>query len=101
MMELLSDKGLLTQRPAGIDDVVFAFGEAERPVAVRVAERLRRQGRSVELTLGTPRLKRVMSDADKIGATRVWLIGPAEVARGIATVRELATGEQREEELAG
>jgi histidyl-tRNA synthetase len=101
LMELLSDKGLLTQRPAGIDDVVFAFGEAERPVAVRVAERLRRQGRSVELTLGTPRLKRVMSDADKIGATRVWLIGPAEVARGIATVRELATGEQREEELAG
>ena len=100
LMELLADQDLLLELPAGIDDVVFAFGEDERPAAVRVTERLRRDGRSVELILGTPRLKRVMADADKTGASRVWLIGPEEAARGVATVRDLATGEQREEKLA-
>ncbi len=101
LMELLGHKGLLSELPAGIDDVVFGFGEDERPAAVRVAERLRREGRSVQLILGAPRLKRVMADADKTGASRVWLIGPEEAARGVATVRDLATGEQREEKLAG
>ena len=99
LTELLSDKGLLPELPSGVEDVVFGFGEDERAAAVRVAERLRREGRQVELVLGTPRLKRVMADADKTGASRVWLIGPDEVARGVATVRDLATGEQRDEKL--
>ena len=101
LMELLSDKQLLPELHAEIEDVVFAFGEAERPAAVQVAERLRRAGRRVELVLGAPRLKRVMADADKLGASRVWLIGPDEIARGAATVRDLTTGEQREEKLSG
>jgi histidyl-tRNA synthetase len=41
-----------------------------------------------------------MKDADRSGATRIWLLGPDEVARGVATVRDLASGEQREEPLA-
>jgi histidyl-tRNA synthetase len=101
LTELLSDKGLLPELSAGIDEVVYAFGEEQRPEAVRLSERLRREGRSVELILGSPRLKRVMTDADKIGAARVWLVGPDEIERGVATVRDLATGEQREEKLAG
>jgi histidyl-tRNA synthetase len=101
LTELLSERGLLPKLAAGIEDVVFALGEAERPAAIRVADRLRRQGRRVELVLGSPRLKRVMADADKAGAARVWLLGPEEAARGVATVRDLSTGEQREEKLAG
>ncbi len=99
LTELLSDKGLLPELSSGVEEVVFGFGEQERAVAVRVAERLRREGRQVELVLGTPRLKRVMADADKAGASRVWLIGPDEVARGVATVRDLSTGAQRDEKL--
>jgi histidyl-tRNA synthetase len=99
LTELLSDKGLLPVLPSGVEDVVFGFGETERIAAVRVAERLRREGRRVELVLGAPRLKRVMTDADKVGASRVWIIGPDERERGVATVRDLATGEQQDEKL--
>ena len=99
LTELLSEKGLLPELPIGIDEVVFAFGEDERAAAVRLAGRLRREGRRVELVLGTPRLKRVMADADKVGAARVWLIGPDEAGSGVATVKDLATGEQRQEIL--
>ena len=83
----------------GVEDVVFALSDAERPAAIAVADRLRQSGRSVDLVLGSPKLKRVMTDAGKSGASRVWLIGPDELARGIATVRDLASGEQTEELL--
>jgi histidyl-tRNA synthetase len=99
--ELLGDAKLLPELSRTVDEVVFPFGEPERPAAIRVASRLRAQGRSVELLLGNPSPKRALSDADKAGAARIWLIGPDEIARGVATVRDLKTGEQRDEPLAG
>ena len=99
LMELLSEKELLPKLARGVDDVVFAFEERHRAIAVQLAQRLRGANRRVELILGTPRLKRVLADADRTGAARLWLLGPEEVARGVATVRDLASGEQREEKL--
>ena len=97
--ELLADHGLLPALPRGLDDVVCALGDAQRSAAIRVAERLRAQGRAVELVLGETRLKRVFADADKSGARSVWLLGPDEVARGVVKVRDLSTGTEREETL--
>jgi len=99
ILELLADKGLLPELRRVLDDVVYAFGEDQRPAAVAVADRLRREGRAVELILGSPKLKRVMSDADRSGARQVWLLGPDEVGRGVAKVRDLASGEEHEETL--
>lgn len=94
--ELLQEHGLVPSLARELDDVVFAFGEAEHPAAIGVAQRLRAAGRRVELVLGHPKPKRVLADADKSGAARVWLLGPDEVARGSARVKSLATGEQRD-----
>ena len=99
--ELLAEKGLLPEPARGLDDVVFPFGEAERPAAVRLASRLRREGRSVELVLAPARPRRALADADRAGASRIFLIGPDELARGVAKTRDLATGEEREEPLPG
>ena len=95
--ELLADHGLLPALPRGLDDVVCALGEAQRTAAIRVAERLRAEGRAVELVLGESRPKRVLADADKAGARSVWLLGPDEAARGVVKVRDLAAGTEREE----
>jgi histidyl-tRNA synthetase len=97
--ELLADHGLLPALARGIDDVVAALGEAQRPAAIRVASRLRAAGRAVELAIGDARPKRIFADADKSGAARVWLVGPEEAARGVVKIRELATGAEREEPL--
>lgn len=99
LSELLADRGLLPDPPRGVDDVVFAFGDAERPAAARLAARLRAEGRSVELALSGGRLKRVLAHADRIGAARVLLIGEDEAARGVVRIRDLATGEERDEPL--
>ena len=97
--ELLSDRGLLPDCARTLDAVVFGFSDAERPAAVRVATALRSQGRSVELAIGDAKLKRALADADRAGASRFYLIGPDELARGVAVVRDLSSGEQSEEPL--
>jgi len=97
--ELLADLGLLPDCARALDAVVFAFGEAERPAAIRVARALRENDASVELVLDQPKLKRVMADADKAGARRVYLIGPDELARGEVLVRDLTSGKQTNEPL--
>ncbi|HKE12473.1 MAG TPA: histidine--tRNA ligase [Myxococcota bacterium] len=95
ILELLADRGLLPSCPRKLDGVVFAFGDPERPMAIRLAGRLRGAGHSIELVLGHSKLRRVLQDADRAGAERVYLIGPDEAARGEAKVRNLRTGEER------
>ena len=97
--ELLADKGLLPETAAALDAVVFAFSDAERRAAVRVASALRAKHASVELVLGHPKLKRAIADADRAGARRLYLIGPDELARGEVLVRDLTSGEQTVEPL--
>jgi histidyl-tRNA synthetase len=97
--ELLADRGLLPEVSRGVDDVVCALGEAQRPAAIRLAQRLRAAGRAVELVLGEPRPKRVLEDADRAGARRALFLGPEEAARGVVRVRELGSGMEVEEPL--
>jgi histidyl-tRNA synthetase len=99
IMELLDEKGLLPDCPRQLDAFVFAFAEAQRPAAIRVAGALRARGDSVELGLGEAKLKRALADADRAGARRFYLVGPDEVARGRVGVRDLASGRQSEEPL--
>jgi histidyl-tRNA synthetase len=97
--ELLAAKQLLPALARRLDAVVFAFSDAQRPAAVRVACALRARGRCVELVLGEQRLKRAMADADREGAREIHLLGPDEVARGEVLIRDLASGEQRSEPI--
>ncbi len=98
--ELLEDEGLWPTLAREIEDVVYAFGPEEKAAAIAVASRLRRAGRKVELSLGRVKLKRVLGDAAKNGAVRVYLIGEDERTRGVVKVKDLATQEEHEESLA-
>jgi histidyl-tRNA synthetase len=99
IMELLADRGRLPEIPRRLDAVVYAFGEEERPSAIRLATRLREEGQSVELVLRPVRLRRALEDADRSGAARIYMVGSDELARGVAKVRDLASGEERDEPL--
>lgn len=99
IQELLSDRGLLPDIPRALDDVVYPFGPAERPAAIRLASRLRAEGRAVELVLGEIRPRRALADADRSGARRILLVGPDELSRGVARVRDLESGAEHDEPL--
>jgi histidyl-tRNA synthetase len=96
IMELLKDQNLLPEPSRDLDDIVFAFSEAEQIAAAQLATQLRAEGRQVELILGKMKPKRVFADAAAKGASRVFLIGPDDLAAGKASVKDLATGEQKD-----
>ena len=97
--ELLRDQKRMPEIPRRVDDFVFAFEDAQREKAIRLASRLRSGDRRVELAFEGGRLKRALADANRIGAQRIWMLGPDEADRGIVRVRDLSSGEEREEPL--
>jgi histidyl-tRNA synthetase len=99
IIELLAERGRLPEIPRRLDAVVYAFGEAERPTAIRLAMRLRGEGQVVELALRPVRLRRALEDAARSGAARIYLVGSDELARGVVKVRDLGSGEERDEPL--
>ena len=98
---------------AGIERIVLAMGaageaEARGPdvylavpdAALRVAllpllEELRAAGLRVESNLRGRSMKSMMRHAASLGARRVVIVGPREHEEGVATVRDMESGEQR------
>jgi histidyl-tRNA synthetase len=77
-----------------IDAMIFPFEDEQRPAAAQLATQLRAQGKSVELVLAKKKLRRVFSDAEASGAGELYLLGSDEVARGVARLRNLQSGEE-------
>src|SRR5690606_12381049 len=95
LAELLRERGLLPEYTQGIETHIVAVTAAERPLQRKVAASLRARGEAVAYSLRAASLKAQLKEADARGAARVVLLGPDEVAAGVAQVREMRTGEQR------
>ncbi len=70
-------------------------GPAAEKAALPLADALRRAGIAVDLGL-SGNLKRRMQQANRIGAQLAVLLGDDEIAKGVATLRDMKDGAQRE-----
>ncbi|KAJ4773625.1 Histidine--tRNA ligase [Rhynchospora pubera] len=95
IVELLKDKGLLPDLAHRVDDIVFPLDEVLDGTASRIASSLRKKGRSVDL-VEDKRLKWVFKHAERIGASRLILVGNSEWERGAVRVKNLSTREEFE-----
>lgn len=87
---------LLGEVPRGPRPIaVVPVGAASEPAALALTNGLRRAGYAVDLGF-RGNVARRLKRANKIGAVAAVLIGEDEMARGVVTVRDLATGEQAE-----
>ncbi|WP_114377500.1 histidine--tRNA ligase [Elioraea thermophila] len=85
--------------PPAAPIAVIPVGEVVEAEAVRVLVGLRRAGIRAEMAFrGT--LKRRMERANRIAARAAVILGEDEVARGVAQVKDLRSGEQAEVPLA-
>jgi len=92
---------LLTEdRPAPRGIAVIPVGEAAEAAALDVLQALRHVGLRAEIGY-RGNLKRRMERASKTGARVAVILGDAELARGVAQVKHLDSGEQAEVVLAG
>ncbi|HSJ32774.1 MAG TPA: histidine--tRNA ligase [Longimicrobiales bacterium] len=94
LTELLRDRSLLPDGKQTVDTFIVAMSDAELPLLLRIAQALRARGESVLYALRPAAVGKQIKEADARGAGRVILLGPDEVARGAATVRVMASGEQ-------
>jgi histidyl-tRNA synthetase len=79
----------LTAPPAGPEVFVAPLERRGWDVGMRVATRLRRTGRRVEMAGGTRSLKAVMRQADRLRARYVLIIGGDELRAGRGTLRDM------------
>ncbi|MED5375933.1 MAG: histidine--tRNA ligase, partial [Candidatus Thermoplasmatota archaeon] len=96
IMELLTERGLLPTITSGSEDVVISLGEELRTVAMSVASKLRKKGRTVDVILDNKKLKWAFRHADRIGASRLVMIMPEEWKNGKIKIKDLITGQEDE-----
>jgi histidyl-tRNA synthetase len=93
--ELLSDRELLPSVEPAVDYFIITVSAAERPLARRVATRLRAGGRTTAYAFRQQGVGRQFKEAHARGATYAVVIGPDEVAAGAVVVREMESGTER------
>ncbi len=79
--------------------VGFMFPE-QRDAAVALAAKLRREGESVNLSLRSQKPKKFFSHADSGGSAKAVFLGPDDVAKGVARIKDMASREETEISLA-
>ena len=92
---------LLAALPAAPRPVaVVPVGDAAEAAAIGVLQALRHAGIAAEMAY-RGNLKRRMERANRIGARAAVILGEAELARGVAQVKNLESGAQSEVAIAG
>ncbi len=90
-LSMLADEPAPPPRPIAL----VPIGPEAEVETLAIADRLRRAGLVVELGY-RGNLKRRLSRADRLNARAAVLVGEDELARDVATVRDLDSGEQEE-----
>ncbi|MPZ72782.1 MAG: histidine--tRNA ligase [Nitriliruptorales bacterium] len=98
------DRTLLAIKASGVDipttprvDVFVAVADASlQSDAFALVTQLRRAGVASDLAFDGRSMKAQLKVADRSGARWTVIVGPDEAARGVVTVKDLDTGEQRE-----
>jgi histidyl-tRNA synthetase len=94
--ELLRDRGKVPVYRPCVDFYIVTVGPDQGSVARRIAAAQRKSGRSVVQSASGHSMKRQFSSAASVGARAAIVLGPDEVARGIAVVKDMESGEQTE-----
>ncbi len=97
--ELLRERGLAPEYGREVDLYVVAIGEEQHALARRVAAAQRLRGHSALYALRPTSVRKQFSQAASEGAREVIVVGPDEVARGVALVRDMQSGNEEEREL--
>ena len=82
------------------DLYVGILGAEAKAKAYKLVNEIRSHGLIVETDYMDRRVKAQMKYANKIGAKKVVIIGADELSKGVANVKDMATGEQTEVSLA-
>lgn len=97
IFDVLTGLNLFPAETAGGVRVLFTnMGEAEISYTLPIAAQLRSAGISCEVYPDNRKLKNQFEYADRKGIPYLAIVGADEMASGVVTIKNLATGEQRQ-----
>jgi histidyl-tRNA synthetase len=96
LTDLLQERGLAPEYGREVDHFIVVIGEDQAPLARRVARALRGKGRSVVYGIRGQSVRKQFSAAANEGAREVIILGPDEVQRERAVLRDMETGDETE-----
>jgi histidyl-tRNA synthetase len=96
LLAALAAEGIALPIEEGIDCYVVALGEEAKKEAVPLVYALRSEGISVEKDYQDRKVKAQFKAADRLQAKYVIIVGEDELARSVANVKNMQTGEQVE-----
>lgn len=94
--ELLAERRLVPPYRREVDYFLVVIGEEQRARALGIAHELREKGRTVLYALRQQSVRKQFKAAETEGARRVLVLGPEEVEKGVAVLRDMESGEERE-----
>ena len=89
------------EAPASLDVFFVTLVPEARLAAVKLASALRAEGVSCDLDYAGRSVKGQFRQADRSGAAYSVILGEDELERGVCTMRDMASGEEREVSVAG
>jgi histidyl-tRNA synthetase len=100
LREILAERHLLPDTRPRLDYYIVAVTGEERPLQRQVARALRAAGASVGYALRPAGVGKQFKEADARGARATLVLGPDEVAAGVAVLRQMDGGQERRVEIA-
>ena len=94
--ELLHARDLAPSVGPEVDYFIVIIGEEHRKLAHSIAHAQRDRGAGVQYSLREQPVRKQFTAAGNAGARQVIVLGPDEVARECAVLRDMASGEERE-----
>ena len=94
--ELLRDRDLAPAVAPELDYFIVIIGEEHRDLAYAIAHAQRDRGAEVQYALREQPVRKQFTAAGSAGAREVIVLGPDEVARECAVLRDMASGDERE-----
>jgi len=92
---VMEERAMFPPLGVGPQLLLCRFADVPAAAAIRIATDLRAAGVRTELFADTPSLGKQIQYANTIGAPFVAILGGDELAKGVVTLKNLATGEQK------
>jgi histidyl-tRNA synthetase len=96
---VLEERERGTETADGIDLYLACLGDGGRALALSLADRLRRLGLDVDIDHRARKFAKQMSDANRLGARHLLVIGDDEVRSSRGKLKTMTTGEETEVDL--
>ncbi|OGJ45644.1 histidine--tRNA ligase [Candidatus Peregrinibacteria bacterium RIFOXYA12_FULL_33_12] len=96
---LMTEKKMGPKNTAPADLFLVLFNNEMKKDVLHLAQNFRTKGLRVQVSYEASKLGKQFEKANKLGIPQVVILGPDEKARGVYVVKNMETGEQKEEKI--